>query len=245
MSNQTEYEAILPIAQTITKDEFKSINMPIGIFAQEAEDLFIWSAHDKEALIEAGIPEEYFLKLNQCAGALRYAQSHWVKDFKDREDAEQRWAEESPAAFDLVNELIHTFRYAYRNNDIILKQIAAIAEGSGAADMIQDLSDLSILGNENKAELEGIKFDFVLLDEASATSAAMADLRAMSNGEKLKASDSMIIRDQMYTLLKRYVDEIRSCGKYLFWRNSDRLRGYSSEYKRKQYLRNKKKETVS
>ncbi|WP_171973151.1 hypothetical protein [Saccharicrinis aurantiacus] len=55
----------------------------------------------------------------------------------------------------------------------------------------------------------------------------------------------MIIRDQMYTLLKRYVDEIRSCGKYLFWRNSDRLRGYSSEYKRKQYLRNKKKETVS
>ncbi len=40
----------------------------------------------------------------------------------------------------------------------------------------------------------------------------------------------MIIRDQAFTCLKQAMYEIRRCGKYVFWRNADRLKGYSSDY---------------
>jgi len=40
----------------------------------------------------------------------------------------------------------------------------------------------------------------------------------------------MIIRDQAFTYLKLAVDEIRECGKFAFWRNPDRLKGYISKY---------------
>ena len=40
----------------------------------------------------------------------------------------------------------------------------------------------------------------------------------------------MMIRDKAYTLLKWAVDEIRECGRFVFWRTPERLKGYSSPY---------------
>ncbi len=232
MSNLSDYEAILPLAQ---KAEIKveSPNMPVGIYAQEAEDLFVWSNRDKAELMAAGITENHFNKLNEAAGALRYAQSLWMQDLKARQDAEERWSIQSPEAFDLVTQLLHAFRYAYRNHADILANVQLIAEGTGAADMIQDLSDLSLLGKRNTAPLETINFDMTLLDKAGELSAQMADLLAQANGEKADSKETLFNRNQVYSYLKQFVDDIRSCGKYLFWRDEARLKGYSSEYFRK------------
>jgi len=46
-------------------------------------------------------------------------------------------------------------------------------------------------------------------------------------------SEAMIIRDKAYTYMKQAVDEIRECGKFVFWRNPDRLKGYMSDHWRK------------
>lgn len=40
----------------------------------------------------------------------------------------------------------------------------------------------------------------------------------------------MIIGDQSFTYLKQALDENRGCGKYVFWRNPDRFKGYISDY---------------
>lgn len=242
MSNSENYEAILPQTKTIAKDAIQTPNMPIGIYAQEAEDLYHWCQKDKEELTGAGIPETHFEGLNTACGALRYAQSIWAEDLKSRQDAEQRWADEAPLAFDLRDRMVHAFRYAYRNDESMLVRIAAIAEGDSAADMVQDLSDLSVLGEQNPEPLGNIRFDMSLLTHCATQSANMADLRAMANGDMLAQNEKLLVRNQMYTLLKSYVDDIRNCGKYLFWRDADRLKGYASSYRRKQYRRNSNKE---
>ena len=70
--------------------------------------------------------------------------------------------------------------------------------------MIQDLSDLSVLGKANQP------------------------LLAAMNGERAENNSAKTIRDKAYTLLKKAVDEIREAGKYVFWKNPDRLKGYYS-----------------
>jgi hypothetical protein len=37
-------------------------------------------------------------------------------------------------------------------------------------------------------------------------------------------------RDRAFTYLKQAIDEIRECGRFVFWRNPDRLKGYTSDY---------------
>jgi len=235
MSNQEQYSQLLPEAKAIDPKEVKTPYMPVGIYLQEAEDLRRWSLVDKVKLLGAGLPESIFEDLDVRAGALREAQSIWMEDVKAKQEAEEEWAEESPKAYDLRNQLVHTFRYAYRENEAVLDRVRTIAEGAGHADMIQDLNDLAVLGRKNPEPLVKINYDTAVLEESAQLSATMADLRAMANGEKLHVNETLHIRNAMYTLLKQSVDQIRDCGKYLFWRNEKRLMGYTSSYNRKQH----------
>ncbi|MBI9065532.1 MAG: hypothetical protein JEZ14_26335 [Marinilabiliaceae bacterium] len=234
MSNQEQYSQLLPEAKAMDPKEVKSPYMPVGIYLQEAEDLRRWSLVDKVKLLGAGLPESIFEDLDVRAGALREAQSIWMEDVKAKQEAEEEWAEESPKAYDLRNQLVHTFRYAYRENEAVLDRVRTIAEGSGHADMIQDLNDLAVLGRKNPEPLVKINCDTAVLEESAQLSATMADLRAMANGERLNMNETLHIRNAMYTILKQRVDQIRDCGKYLFWRNEKRLIGYTSNYNRKQ-----------
>ncbi|TAJ12143.1 hypothetical protein DMA11_13880 [Marinilabiliaceae bacterium JC017] len=230
MANKDDYLAKKAEAEALANEEVKTLYMPIGIFTQEAEDLYHWALKDKVELTAAGLPEAMLEAIPVLCGATREAQSIWAEDLKTRQAAEQEWAEKSPEAFDFKDQLVHGFRYAYRNNPVILTNVATIAEGESSADMIQDLNDLAVLGRKNPEPLLAIGVDDAQLEQAAVLSDQMADLRARANGEKFDANQNKVIRDKMYTLLKRAVDEVRDCGKYVFWRDKDRLKGYVSRY---------------
>jgi hypothetical protein len=113
---------------------------------------------------------------------------------------------------------------------VLLSRVSDIADGSGHADMIQDLNDLAVLGKANSEFLTAIGFDLSLLDTAASVADELADLLATANGDKVEKNASKTIRDKAYTHLKELVDEVRAAGKYLFWRNPNRLKGYTSEF---------------
>ncbi len=125
-------------------------------------------------------------------------------------------------------------RFAYRKDDNLLNRVSAITEGSGHADMIQDLNDVAILGKENTEPLTAISFDLTLLDTAANTANEMGDLLAMVTTDRADSSDDILVRNQAYTHLYEAVDDIRECGQYVFWKNKDRLKGYRSDYLRRQ-----------
>jgi len=125
-------------------------------------------------------------------------------------------------------------RFAYRKDDALLSRVRAIADGSGHADMIQDLNNIAVLGRENPDPLTAIGFDLDQLDLAATRSDELADLLAEANGDKADPNESKIIRDKAYMLMKRLVDEIREAGKYVFRNNAKRFKGYTSDYWRKQ-----------
>ncbi|MCV9385291.1 hypothetical protein [Reichenbachiella ulvae] len=229
MSKET-YDAMLPVVEAISAADILNPNMPIDTFVQEAKNLKIWSASDQERLVKVGTPVEYFDELLLRADALAFSQSLWMKDQYSREEARQEWEQKEESAYELKNRLEHAFRFAFRSRPELLKKVQVIEEGSGHVDMLQDLSDLSVLGTANLPLLEAINFDTELLTQASTTSSEMGVLLAQVNGERQDNNSAKRTRDRFYTHLKHAVDEIRKAGKYVCWQEPDRLKGYKSRY---------------
>lgn len=227
----------------ITAEQILVPIVPIDVYAQEAENLVVWCREDIPELSKAGITEETIADLDVRSGALRQCQSIWIKDRRSIKEAELQWRELSPEASDFRNELLHTFRYAFRANPLLLGRLSEIADGNSDSDTIQDLNNLAVLGKENINLLTAISFDGEKLNKAANLSGTSANILAEANGSKQKGNESKVIRDKSYTYLKLLVDEIRAAGKYLFWRNPDRLKGYSSDYWRR-VNRSKNKENI-
>jgi hypothetical protein len=230
MSSTNDYNELLPIISAINPADVLTLNIPIDVFVQEAENLYHWSIGDQQALTKVGLDWNLVLSLPARAGACREAQSLWIKERNTRQEDEQAWKDEAPAAFDLRDQLIHDFRFAFRKFDGLLARVDEIAQGDTNSDMVQDLNDLSILGKANPEPLASINFEMPLLDLASDLSDRMGDLLGATNGERKEVSEAMQIRDKAYTYLKQAVDEIRECGKFAFWRTPERLKGYYSEH---------------
>lgn len=228
--SQTDYQALLDAANALDAEAVKIPYYPVSIYVQEAEDLSYWATGDKDKLIVSGLGDTLIESIPEAAGALREAQSIWMRELKSIEEGERLWKEKGPVAFDFRDQLLHTFRYAFRQREDLLSRVDDIADGYGNADLVQDLNDLAVLGKDNTDLITAIGLDPALLDQAAANSDELASILAQANGDKSSDNPAKQMRDRMYTLLKEKVDTVRDCGKYVFWRDASRLKGYSSDY---------------
>lgn len=227
------YENKLAILQAIPSANIKIANIPIDVYLQEAEDLYLWVQEDKEDFLNINFDwQRYVNDLTKRTGALRYAQSLWIRRKNGQEESQTEWKQKFPIAYELRKELLADFRYAFRNHKELISAIRDIAKGKSYADLIQDLSSLSVLGKANIAKLKNINFDPQKLDHAEQLSKEMAQLLARVNSDIKQSSEVVKIRNQSYTHLKEAVDEIRDAGKYIFKNSPDRFKGYISTYRK-------------
>ena len=239
MSDRQDYDACYDAFMAIPAEEVKAPDMPVNVAIQENENLYLWSLDDKDELMGAGLPETTIDNLTVRNGACRTAEAMWKREQNTPQDAQKEWEERAPAAYELHNRLLHDFRYAFRNNQQLLNRVSDISDGTGDADMIQDLSNLVALGEANPEPLALINFDVTLLPLAATTADELAIVLAQANGEKEIDSQVKITRDRAYTYMKQAADEIKNCGRYVFWKNEERLKGYRNIYKNKNYSKNK------
>jgi hypothetical protein len=168
------------------------------------------------------------------------AQALWQVEKNTGNEAADKWDRESPGAYKLRDELLRTFRFAFRKHPHLPATIKS--KQNGHARMLQDLNDLSILGKENKKLLQAIRFDLALLDEAARLAEELAPLLAEKTTGRLRHSEAKKIRDCAYTHLKEAVDEIRQFGQFLFNEDKYRFAGYGSAHLRQ--LNRKKKQST-
>jgi len=223
--NKEEYD--LCAAEIEKVQNAAAPNIPVKEVIQEAEELHLWCQKDKDALISAGLDWKLVESIPSRVGALRYVQSERVQS---TDEARKEWNLRSPEAYNLHDEMIHHFLFAYRGMPDVLTKVQRIAQGDGHTDMIQDLSDLSVVGKANQVPLTAIGFDLTLLDKAATMSDEMADLLARANGSRMQPNADIQMRNKAYVYLKEVVDEVRRCGQYVFWRNEERKVGYVSRY---------------
>jgi hypothetical protein len=235
MSTKSDYDAKIDVIRAVPTDQVKvPSSIPVDEYVQEAENLFKWCQPDKEMLTHKGLSWDIVDDLPLRSGALREAETVWNAHRFGRKEAEKQWLEKSDLAYELRNEVLHEFRYAYRNDAELSARIKAISDGNGHADMIQDLNDLSKMGRDNPDPLIAINFDMTLLDGISELMDELAPLLAEATRDRTGYKESKVIRDQAYTYLKEAVDEVCACGQHVFWRDEDRKKGYRSKYLRRQ-----------
>ncbi|WP_299248206.1 hypothetical protein [uncultured Aquimarina sp.] len=230
--SKEHYDAKVSTLEALTPETVKTPDIPTDVYYQEAEDQYVWIQQDQELLVAKGLDwDTYVIDLPIRTGAARHAQSIWMSERYTQEEAAKEWREVAPEAYELRNDLLADFRFAYRKRQDLLSRVRAIADGTGDADMIQDLSDISVLGKANPQELTAINFDLTQLDTVAVRANELADLRAKANGARLDNAKAKIMRDRAFTHLKEAMDEIRATGKYVFRKDAERYRGYISRYK--------------
>jgi hypothetical protein len=234
MSIIEDYNTKLEVIKAIPDDQIKTPHaMPVGVYIQEAGDLFIWCQDDKDALTAKNLDWTVVEDLPVRCCALFAAEAKWGNEWRTREEAEKLWMLESPKGYDLRNEIAHHFYYAFNDDPTLISKINRFLEGTTHAEMIQSLVSLSEMGQSNQELLTSIGFDLTLLDLAAQKAAELHTLYATATRDRQDFSEFKKIRDQAYTHVKEAVDLIRKCGKYVFWRNESRLKGYRSDFLRR------------
>lgn len=229
MAYLDDFEAWKQQIEALPLIEVKQPNKPVDEFTANVETLAKEALKDKEKLAQAGLDVTMIDELTPLAGALRHCQAQWMSDYLARQKAQKEWLEQSPKAYELRNELLHHFSFAYRKNPDISKKVMRIREGGGHADMIQDLLELAVLGEKYPEPLAAVGFDTTTLQTARTTSHAMAELLAASNGSKDENSKTKEKRDKAYTLLSNKASTIREYGRYIFWKDTDRRDKYLND----------------
>ena len=154
--SKADFNAKLKKIKDILKKDVKKPNMPVSEAVQEAENVLPWCKDDKAKLTKAGLDWQLVDDLPLRAGACRYAQSIWAKESQSQEEAEKEWKEKSPDAFDLRDRLVHHLTFSFRKVPELVSKVQIIREGYSNTDMLQDLSDGSLLGKDNIGLLKKI-----------------------------------------------------------------------------------------
>ncbi len=227
MQFEEEYLKWKDQIDNLAKENVKIPNRPIDVVTAYAETLCVEAAKDKDKLLAAGLNPNFIDEALSLSGALRYCQAVWMGDFMAKDGVQKDWRSELPDAYLLKKELLHHFKFAFRNMDDIQQKIKRIRQGSGHVDMIQDLLELSVLAEKYPEPLTKIGYDTELTTKARTVSNHMRELLAQVNGSDA-TSAVKLTRDKAFTLLINRISEICKVGKYVFWNDPDRLTVYKS-----------------
>lgn len=234
MSNLEDYNTKLEVITEIPDDQIKMpAAVPVGMYIQEAQDLYKWCQADKDELTPKGLDWTVVEDLPVRCNALTVAEANWGNEWRTQEEAEKLWLVESPKGYELRNQIAHNFYYAFQGDTSLIAKVNTFLEGNTHADMIQCLYDLSVMGMAHQELLTNVGFDLTLLDLAAQKNTELRSLYADANRDRQDFSEAKRIRDQAFTHLKEAVDLIRKCGQFVFWRNAARLKGYRSNYLRR------------
>ncbi|PXY02109.1 hypothetical protein DF185_05545 [Marinifilum breve] len=234
---------ISEIISNIKKEEILHISIPVDVYLQEAEDLARWMVKDLEELAKIGIAQAHLDDLQARISALREAQTSWVEDKKSMPAIQEKWNKIAKTAESLEQDLIASYRFAFREHPELLDKINKIARKKKQVDLVMDMGKLAMLGESNSSLLETIGFDMSQLKQAQELSEESSDILAQLNNFKIDGKETKRFRDQAYTYLKLLIDQIKEGGKYVFRNHPDRLKGYKSEYVSKKNLHARRKAT--
>ncbi len=242
MGKKEDFDSIARQITAIGDDEIeKPHNIPVYVYISEADLLHRWAMKDKEQLIAAGLDWSLVESLPVRTRALTEAEARWGVKRKTTPPCREEWNTLAPQGMKLRDNLLHRFRFAFRNQRKAVEILKHIAKGKGYADAIQDFEQLLFLARGNEDLLTATGFDPALLEEAENTARRMTALFAEVTAIRKEQDETLTIRNQAYTYLKQAVDEIRCAGRFALHQNKHRLAGYRSQYLQRINTRNREK----
>lgn len=216
-------------------------DIPVAIHHQEAHDLlaFVSTPAVTEKLTAVGLSPDILAAVPDALAASQEAEALWSAAYAPRKPEEQAALEERGRR--LRSDVAAAFRWNLRGDREAQGSIDRVLEGTGVADLIQDLIDLAVL-TENHAGAFSSDKTFDPSASASAARELAAQIRRGVTDYRInpELSRTVDLRDRAWTHLDDLVDAIREAGRYAF-RGSDDVRRFGSAYERRRRLASKRK----
>lgn len=222
----------LDALKAILPSQVKRPAIPVPTSLQEAHDLYVWSQEDREKLLEVGLSPVVFDELLLGIDLLSYYQGKWKKEQKLVDPQAKALREKQQEARQLQQSVAANMRFAFRRQPELLKTLRASVKRTPYAALYQSLNDLAVLGEAHSDLLLAIGFNF---DELVQARQLANDLPAWHASVSPKTNPAKELRDRAYAFLKKRVDELRTCGKYVFRQMPSRQRGYVSPFMRRKF----------
>lgn len=222
-------DELLQQAYSITLKSIKRIGLSYAIFLQECGELILWAQHDIDKLSTAGLNISTLSEAEILLEEARNIHVLWVNESKLTKDEIANWNKKKKEGIDLGKQLVRHFKYAFRHDKDLLALMGKTKFPCKVHELISNLDLLIYKGKRHSDLLDAIGFDFSILARAEQVAKELPTL----HGYKFVVSDinpNKIKRDQIFSLLKSKMDEVRACGRYVFRDNTERLKGYRSLY---------------
>jgi len=233
MSDQKDFEKLLPVLKALNAKEVRYPDMPVDQAVKEGEIMAAAAAEDAKLFAEVGFDAAKIDDLGAAVGALRFAQARLIAALGEMKEMAKQWAEEEPKAYALRAEILSAVAYALRDVQDAKRAIKRIREGAGHADMIQDLLALSEVGKKYSKHLQAVNFDLNLLDTAAQKADMLGSVYAKAFVEK-STKDAKDMRDRAFTCMRNLMGETLDAAEYVFRKNKERLDYYYSAYRSRQ-----------
>lgn len=216
--------------QAISIESFKRPAMPVSTYLQEANDLYVWSQDDREKLLRFDLSPITFDELVLGINLLSYYQGEWKKEQGQVNPIVEAFAAKKQEARELQQHLVASLRFAFRRHPSLLQKLSLSVRRTPLSVWYQSLNDLAVLGEAESDLLLAIGFN---LDELGVLRQLATELPEWHALASKQVAPSKELRDRAYCYLKKRVDDLRTCGKYVFREDPSRRVGYVSQFMRR------------
>lgn len=213
----------------------EGINVPVATILLEAQELQGVLGKLKKRLLSGSRLQESLLDgLGTRIEALDGAEGRWSehRTLLLAGNKKKLRAEAEELRSDAIAALRHFAPGAPRTQ----AQLDLIVEGSGIADLIEDLKKLQPLLRSHSGELEKAQLPPKAGERLLALARALEEASSEAAGERVssdEARQALALRNRAYWWLREALDEIRECGRYVFRKEPDKARLFRSSYSRK------------
>jgi hypothetical protein len=226
---QTALDSIRGRLDELPEDEVRPPPMPIDRMSIEAHALALTAGAVRDQLVAKGLDPAQIELLPMLARAATEAQSQ-VNALRGAQRSQEELALEAEAV-ELRAEMMAAGRFGLRKNNDAQAALDRVQDGTGLADLVQDIKDLAAIHDRYAPELEAIGAD----PKGKAARAralagkleiVLATRRAADRSEYV----AMNTRDRAATLLAETMAEVRAAGAYTFRKDQRMLAKFRSEY---------------
>ncbi|WP_437598653.1 hypothetical protein WMF28_38445 [Sorangium sp. So ce590] len=189
-------------------------DMPVSVAERELTSLARLAQAQEARLSRIGITADKMALLARFARRLGALEKAWQKarGAVKLTSAQRRLRDEAEA---LDAKLVAGGRWGCRNDAAAQAELSRIAEGSGLADIIQDLRDLVDFWDEHEGALGVTDITRKDLDRAKALADALEDAAA-NEASDASAAHALELRNRCFWAADELAKEIREGGRYAF-----------------------------
>lgn len=230
MNTTEDVQQLFSKIDGMPEDVAKDVDIPIRPFLQISGLILESGRRDQEVLKENKYDISQLEEIDLHINALTCQQAIFSDVRFDNPETAKQFIEERDEGIEIRYELLAAMDLAFADDPNLLAKLSRIREGGSNADLIQDLMDIKAVCESNLELLNTVKYEESYLERIPALSKSLLSLLSKATLDRSESPEVRILRDKIYTILKKMVNKLSRFGLYSFRHKPSYASRYSMTY---------------